>query len=456
MFEGRVRDDVAVAYNFVKVDRDQRFLLPPDMREWLPEGHLAWFVIDVVDSIDLAVFRSAYRADGHGRAAYDPAMMTALLLYAYCSGVRSSRVIERRCVEDIAYRVLAGGQAPDHVTISRFRQRHQDALAGVLVESLRLCAEAGLVRLGLVALDGTKIAADASRARNHTLGEIEQQVADMLADAEAVDRREAGDEGEAVPRGLASRAGRLARLKAAKQRLEADAAARSDRFEARSDQLNEARAGRGLAAKQYRPRRRDEAPRPDAKANTTDPDSQIVGGTSNSVQGYNAQAVVTAEQIVVAAEVVQAPADVEQLAPMLDATHATLRAASIEERPAALVADAGYWRAENVNGSIVDAPELFIAVARHGRRGKPRRDGRPSESKTDQLVDAMTARLASDTGRAMMRARRTSVEPFFGQIKEARAARRFLRRGLAAVQAEWKLLCATNNLLKLWRHQTTT
>lgn len=443
-----------MAYNFVVADRDQRFLLPLDMRDWLPEDHLAWFVIDVVDAIDLSAFRSAYRADGHGRAAYDPAMVVALLLYAYCSGVRSSRVIERRCVEDVAYRVLAGGHTPDHVTIARFRQRHADALAGVLVESLRLCAEAGLVRLGMVALDGTKIVADASRTKNQTLGEIDQQVADMLADADEIDRREDHDDNDRMPPGMVDRGGRLGRLQAAKERLEADAALRAARFEQRSRRLNEARAVKGLPARLFRPRRRDEAPRPGAKVNTTDPDSQIVGSLGNTMQGYNAQAVVTAEQIVVAAEVVQAAIDVEQLAPMLRSTHATLAAAGVADRPAALAADAGYWRAENVNGSIPDAPELFIAVARHGRRGKPRRDGRPSESKTDQLVAQMQARLDTDTGKAMMRARRTSVEPFFGQIKHARAARRFSRRGLAAAQAEWKLLCATNNLLKLWRHQT--
>jgi transposase len=155
----------AMAYNFLACDRDQAFLLPPDLRDWLPSGHLAWFVLDVVDQLDLGPFLKAYRADGHGRAAYQPRMLLAVLLYGYCTGIRSSRQIERRCHEDIAFRVLAGNRTPDHVTIARFRVRHEQALAGLLVASLKLCAAAGMVRLGLVALDGTKIEANAATRR---------------------------------------------------------------------------------------------------------------------------------------------------------------------------------------------------------------------------------------------------------------------------------------------------
>ena len=158
----------ATAYNFLPCDRDQGFLLPPDVRDWLPADHLAWFVLDVVDQLDLGPFLKAYRADGHGRAAYQPKVLLAVLLYAYCTGVRSSRQIERRCHEDIAFRILATNTTPDHVTIARFRVRHEQALAGLLVQSLTLCAAAGMVRLGLVALDGTKIEANAAAAANRT------------------------------------------------------------------------------------------------------------------------------------------------------------------------------------------------------------------------------------------------------------------------------------------------
>lgn len=191
-----------MAYNFVSPDRDQSFLLPPDLREWLPEEHLVWFVIDVVAQLDLSGFRASYRADGHGRAAYDPAMMVGLLLYGYCLGVRSSRALERRCAEDVAFRVLSANLAPDHVTIARFRRRHEDALAQVLVESLRLCAEAGLVHLGAVALDGTRIGADAAFDSNRTLEELDAEVTRMLAEAEAADRADedpGGDDHQLPP-----------------------------------------------------------------------------------------------------------------------------------------------------------------------------------------------------------------------------------------------------------------
>lgn len=452
-FWARWAHDFGVAYNFVRADRDQQFLLPPNMADWLPADHLAWFVIDVVDEIDLERFRVSYRADGHGRAAYDPAMMVALLLYAYCSGVRSSRMIERRCVEDIAFRVLAGGLLPDHVTIARFRQRHADALAEVLIDSLRLCAEAGLLRLGAVALDGTKVGANASKDANRTADGIDELVVGMLADAEAVDAAEDRDDTTPVPPDLVDRGGRLARLRAAKDRLDTTARQRQERFEERKRVTNEARAAKGLGPRDLRPRPSGETPQPNAVANITDPDSRLLRGRGGMVQGYNAQAVVTADQIVIAAEVTQHINDVAQLAPMLEATSVSLDAAGVTERPGALAADAGYWRAENVNGSIGDTPVLFIAVAKHARRYKPRQDGSRSASKTEHLVEAMNQRLGTDEGKAMMRMRRTTVEPVFGQIKDRRNTRTFSRRGLDAVDAEWKLVCAANNLTKLRRYQ---
>lgn len=448
-----------MAYNFVVAEREQRFLLPPDMRDWLPGDHLVWFVIEVVDQLDLSRFRSSYRSDGHGRAAYDPAMMVGLLLYAYCLGIRSSRLIERRCVEDLAFRVLAGNHAPDHVTIARFRRRHELALAEVLADSLRLCAQAGLVRLGAVALDGTRIGADASFDANRALDELDAEVARMLAEAEAADvaddERGRRDD-DRLPPGLGGPSDRLARLEAARQRLADQAAARQRTYEERSKLLNEARAAKGLEPKTFKMRPRSEVPQPNAKANVTDPDSRILLDRHGPVQGYNAQVVATPEQIIVAAELTQQISDVEQLEPMITATKQTLKKAGIRRRPRAMVADAGYWRARNVDGSIAGAPELFITVARHARRGRPRRDGLASASKTDHLIEAMNDRLATSRGQRLLRMRSTTIEPLIGQIKDARGARRFMRRGLAACASEWKLLCATSNLLKLWRYQNAT
>jgi transposase len=448
-----------MAYNFLRGDRDQPFLLPPDLRDWLPEDHLAWFILDVVDQLDLAPFLRSYRADGHGHPAYDPKTLLGVLLYAYATGVRSSRQIQRRCTEDLAYRVLAGNQLPDHVTIARFRVRHQQAMAGFLVQSLKLCAAAGLVRLGVIALDGTKVAANAASRANRTLDTLEAEVAAILRQAAEADQAEDHQHGPArgdeLPAELTSPTGRLARLQQAKALLEAQAAKRQHRYQQRVAELAAAARAKGKQPRApIKPRRRDEAPKPQATVNVTDPDSRLVQTRSSWVQGYNAQAVTTRQQVIVAAELTQHTSDLQQLRPMLAATAATLTAAEIQTRPGTVLADCGYWSIANLT-EIPDAPALLIPPARHGRQGKPRKDGKPSASRSDGLRAAMAAKLASADGKALYALRRQTIEPVFGQIKEQQGARRFLRRGLAACEAEWKLLCGTHNLLKLWRHQTT-
>jgi transposase len=445
-----------MAYKFRRGDRDQPFLLPPDLRDWLPQDHLAWFVRDVVEQLDLGAFLRAYRADGHGRAAYDPRSLLGVLLYAYATGVRSSRQIQRRCTEDLAFRVLAGNQAPDHVTIARFRVRHQQALAGFLVESLKLCAAAGLVRLGLVALDGTKVAANAADRANRTLAKLHDEVTAILQEAaetdQAEDRQHGAARGDELPAALASPTGRLARLHQAKARLEAEAAERQRRYQPRVAELATAARARGTTPRAHiKPRRRDEAPNPKAVANTTDPDSRFLHTRNGTVQGYNAQAVVTEDQVVVAAALTRDANDLQQLQPMLQAVDQTLAAAEIADTPGTLLADSGYWSIANLT-AIPDAPELLVWPARTGRTGKPRKDGKPSASKSDGLRTAMLATLGSDQGKARYARRKETVEPVFGQLKEQQGARRFTRRGLGACDAEWKLLCATHNLLKLWRH----
>ena len=445
-----------MAYNFLRGDRDQPFLLPPDPRDWLPEGHLAWFILDVVDQLDLQPFLRCYRADGHGHPAYNPKGLLGVLLYAYAVGVRSSRQIERRCQEDLAFRVLAGNQAPDHVTIARFRVRHQAALAGFLVESLRLCAAAGLVRLGVIALDGTKVAANAADKANRTLDKVEAEVTEILRQAAEADQREDLEHGHArgdeLPAALASPTGRLARLRQAKAQLEAEAAERQRRYQQRVAELAAAALAKGRQPRAHiKPRPRDEAPNPKATANITDPDSRFLHTRNGTVQGYNAQAVVTEGQVVVAAQLTQQVNDLQQLQPMLQAVDQTLAAADIHERPGILLADSGYWSIANLT-SIPHAPELLIWPAKTGRTGKPRRDGKPSASRSEGLRAAMFAKLSSEAGKACYARRKETVEPVFGQLKEQQGARRFLRRGLAASEAEWKLLCGTHNLLKLWHH----
>ncbi len=380
-----------------------------------------------------------------------------MLLYGYCVGVRSSRQIERRCQEDIAFRVLAANQTPDHVTIARFRARHETALAGFLVASLKLCAAAGMVQVGTVALDGTKLAGNAAEKANRTHEKLEAEVAEILRQAAETDQREDelfGDaRGDELPTELASKAGRLARLRQAKAQLEAEAAAREQAYQQRVATHTAAAEAKGSKPRTLK-RRPQETPNPEATANVTDPDSRFLHTRNGTVQGYNAQAVTTLEQVIVVAELTCEANDVHQLKPMLHATATTLAAAGIDERPEAALADSGYWSIDNLT-TIPDAPELLIPPAKHGRQGKPRRDGKPSASRSDGLRAAMKAKLASDDGRARYAKRRETVEPTFGQIKEQQGARRFLRRGLRACQAEWKLLCGTHNLLKLWRHTAT-
>jgi transposase len=445
-----------MVYTFLGCDRDQPFLLPPDLRDWLPQGHLAWFILDVVDQLDLAPFYRAHRNDGHGHPAYDPKTLLGVLLYAYCLGVRSSRQIERRLTEDIAFRVLAANQTPDHVTIARFRARHEQALAGFLVASLKLCAAAGMVQVGTVALDGTKLAGNAADKANRTLDRLDREVAEILKQAAEADQREDAQHGDAsgdeLPEPLASKAGRLDRLRQAKALLEAEAAERARRFAQRAAASATAAAARGKPPRQLKPRTRDEAPNPTATANVTDPDSRLLHTRKGRVQGYNAQAATTLEQVIIAAELTQDANDFQQLQPMLEATAATLAAAGIAERPGRLAADSGYWSIANLT-QLPDAPELLIPPPKHGRHGKPRKDGKPSASNSDQLRAAMKRKLSSDDGKACYAKRKQTVEPVFGHIKDGRGAGRFMRRGLRACKAEWKLLCGTQNLLKLWRYR---
>jgi hypothetical protein len=325
---------------------------------------------------------------------------------------------------------------------------------------LKLCAAAGMVRVGTVALDGTKLAgnaADKANRTNRTQEKLEAEVAELLRQAAAADRREDrlfGDaRGDELPEALASKAGRLARLRQAKAQLEAEAAAREQAYRQRVAAHTAAATAKGRTPRQLK-RRSQEAPNPDATANATDPDSRFLHTRTGTVQGYNAQAATTLEQVVVAAELTGEANDVHQLQPMLKATATTLAAAGIDERPEAALADSGYWSIANLT-TIPNAPELLVPPARHGRQGKPRKDGKPSASRSDGLRAAMTAKLVSEAGKARYAKRLETVEPAFGQIKEQQGARRFLRRGLRACNAEWKLLCGTHNLLKLWRHTAT-
>src|SRR4051795_10495585 len=341
-----------MAQNFLVCDRVQELLLPPSLREWLPEGHLAWFVIDAVVELDLSAFFASYRVDGHGRAAHDPAMMVALLLYAYAIGERSSRRIERRCIEDVATRVICANQAPDHTTIALFRQRHETALAELFGEVLALCAEAGLVHVGVIAVDGTKVHANASERATRSYEDIAREILEEAAAVDAEEDERYGDaRGDELPSELATGQGRQkwlrdarrrlderraeearpipksrpGRLKEAKRRLEEEhqvecrANAAYEDYRRNGRMKNGRRLGAHSPPKPYQP-----PPAPQGKINVTDLDSRNVKTPRGWVQGYNAQAVTTADQIVIAAEVHVSSADFGQLEPMVGAARAAL------------------------------------------------------------------------------------------------------------------------------------
>ena len=446
-----------MSYNFVAVDRDQLMLMPPSVSEWLPEDHLAWFVLDVVDELDLAAFLDGYRADGRGGAAYDPAMMVALLVYAYSVGERSSRSIERRCVEDVAFRVLAANQQPDHATIARFRATHTDAVAGLFAQVLALCARAGVLRPGLVAIDGTKLAANTSRDANRT---AEQLAAAILAEAAATDAIEdeqaghgAGD-GE-LPSSLRGRgARRQARLRAMLDELEADAEDKS--YEAHMAKRAEQEIATGRPIRGRRPTPESATHRSRQRANTTDPESRLLKTRSGYVQGYNAQAVATEDQFVVAAAVTNHAHDALSFAPMITQARSNLRRAG-EPRPLRQVlADAGYWSDDNVNTAGVEA---FIAPGRARKLNQIAKDDhdrselldrvgagdvntadaaaqldvtrarvnqllrRRRQGKQVTLTTTMMAKLDTPHGQHIYKKRAASIEPVFAQIKHNRKIR---------------------------------
>src|ERR671925_441059 len=423
-----------MAQNFLTCDRDQPLLLPPDLHDWLDEDHLAWFVIEAIEELDLDAFYASYRADGHGAAAHDPKMMLTLLTYAYCVGEPRSRQIEHRCREDVAFRVICANQVPDHTTISRFRQRHEQALADIFGQVLGLCAEAGLLDAADDELYGSK-------------------------------------RGDEPPEHVSTHNGRQKWLKQANKRLQAKRAAAKEkvprdreerlelchprlveewRSEHQGNPAYEAWRARGIAAdgsrrmapgttKPYEP-----PPKPDGKINTTDPDARRMKFGRNFIPAYNAQTVTTEDQIVVAADVTTEGADFEQLEPMVAQAERELENAGVTARPDVVLADAGYW-----SNSHIDALRergLTPIVAPDTTRNRPRK------TRLGGPYDFMRRVMATEKGDGLYKRRQCMVEPVFAQIKTNRRMGRFKRRGLAAVRSEWRLIAATHNLLKLHRH----
>jgi transposase len=510
-----------MAHFYVGGDRDQQFLLPVSMADWLEAGHLAWFVIDVVAHVDTVRFHAKHPNDGVGRPAYDPDMMLALLFYAYATGLRSSRRIEAACRTDAAFRVICGSAVPDHTTICRFVVDHEAAICETFVQVLRLCAGAGLVQVGTIAVDGTKMAADAALDQTRSAEWLRGEVAKILAEVRSTDDREDAQEAlfgwPELPAELATKKGRLTRLKAAIAVIEAADAADAAEAQARAKKAQaaaaegrkltgrkpkdphaalaraqaehaaavaaaerkaaeraakeaaEAAAGRKLAGRTPGPDRTvaeaaaaveaaraaaGEATPVERVANTTDPDSRIMKTAKGWVQGYNCQAAANANQIVVACEVSQDANDVGLYEPMVEKTEENLAAVGVTDPVGLVTADAGYWSEDNATG---EGPDRLIATQKDW---KQRRAAREMGTTTGPPpgdatpLEAMEHRLRTADGAAAYATRSHTIEPVFGHHKENRGWHGFRRRGIAAVRSEWAFMNASHNLAKLFAHRS--
>ena len=431
-------------------DVDQVWLLPPSVQDLVPAGHVAHFVRDTVrDALDLSAIMAAYDED-RGYPPYHPGMMTALLLYGYSQGLYSSRRIARACEERLDFAAVTGMQRPDFRTISDFRKRHLPALKGLFVQVLRLCRAAGLAKLGHVALDGTKIKANASKHKAMSYGRMQPAEAKLQAEVaawlqqaaarDAAEDREHGPQrrGDETPAWVADRVRRLAKIREAKAALEA--AAQAEAAAARRDDHDD---GADAPAKPGRkPKPPSAVPEDKAQRNFTDPESRIMKTKDGFVQGYNAQAAVdAASQVIVAHDLSQAGNDKQQLAPMLDAIHATNG-----RDPAQLSADSGYCSEDNLALVEQRGIDAYIAVGRQ-KHGTPAATGETA-AKPGTRTEAMQAKLRQGGFTGPYRLRKQVVEPVFGQIKQARGFRQFLLRGVDKVKAEWALICTVHNLLK--------
>ena len=447
-----------MAHFFREPDRSQRFLLPVDMMDWLSSDDMVHLVVEAVDVMNLSGFEAASKVGGAGQAPFAPRVLLALLIYAYSHGVRSSRAIERLCGRDAGYRFIVGAEVPDHTVIARFRQRHVEQMGGVFLAVLELCREAGLVRLGLVALDGTKVRANAALEANRTAATIAEQIARMLAEAEARDASEdhqsAARYDDQLPGELSCPTDRLARLRRCHDKLQRRAAAAAAGQQEKLDARAAAEQAKGKRQRGRKPKPLDAAVEPDTVANVSDPDSGIMKTRRGWVQGYNAQVVVTPEQIILAADLTTQANDVRQLTPMLDQALANVETVIGEEAVlGAAVADAGYWSEANAEAATEEC-ELFIATQKDHKQRAALRQAAPPRGRMRKSMTArerMQRKLCTKRGRALYRQRGASVEPVFGQMKDRQGADRFSMRGLDRCRGEWRLDAAVHNLRKLHR-----
>jgi len=428
--------------NFLSCDRDQVLLLPPNMADWLREDHLARFVIETVDQLDLDAIYGYYRQDGRGRPAHDPAMMVGLVFYAYAVGVTSSRAIERRCVDDVAFRVITADRQPDHATVARFLVCHRQALSELFFGVLALCRRAGMGKVGVVAVDSTKLAANASAAQNRTFDGLRAGAERIIEEAIETDRRE--DElygerrGDELPEELADPRTRKAKIKELLEQARAEReAVQADRERLIAEHAEHlAKTGKRKSGRPAKPGPNHGQQRLLAKKyNVTDPDSGIVRHRGMLLQGYNVQVCASADQVILATRVSGVSSDGGQLEPMVDQTEQTLARLGVSEPVEQVLADTGYW--QNTQIARLKQRGLRVLVPPY-----------PWARRAAEAV-AMQHELTTPDGQRDYRRRQQIIEPVFARTKHHRAITRVLRRGRPAVQAEIDLIATTHNLLKL-------
>lgn len=435
---------------------EQSFLFPPSPRDWLPENHLVYFLLDVIPQMNLQPILQPYQAEERGQPPYHPTMLVILLLYGYATGTFSSRRLMSRCETDAAYRVIVAEDIPDFRTISDFRKRHLTALEGLFVDVLKLCAQAGLAKVGRIALDGSKVKANASRHKamsyDYMLKEeqrLKQEIKGLLAQAEEADQAEDqtyGRErrGEELPEELARRQSRLQKIREAKAALEMEA--REQARAAAAEREREGKSPSGNDPEQAKPE-------PKAQYNFTDPESQIMKVSNKGWdQCLNAEVAVNEHQIIVAADVTDETNDKKQVRPMIEQTQQNVAAAGVTEKIKEIVADSGFYSEANVEyleGAEIDPYIATERLKHHEQIAAPR--GRCPKGLTAK--QQMARKLRTKKGRERYARRKAMVEPVFGQVKQGRGFRQFLLRGKKKMRSEWRLVSLTHNLLKLWRHE---
>jgi len=445
---------------FRPYEPDQEFLLPPSLRDWLPSDHLVLFVMDLVRELDLSAIYGSYDGSKGGKPPYHPTMMTSLLFYAYCVGVFSSRKMEKACYEQIPFRVLTADQHPDHDTIAAFRRRHLKALSSLFVQVLHLCQKAGLVKLGHVSLDGTKVKANASKHKamsyarmEKSAKELEEEVARLLTEAQQTDEQEddlygKGRRGDELPEDLRFKESRLRKIREAMKSLEAETKEEADKEREARKQQEEALAQKGKKRKGRKPKEPSDKPEGKAQRNFTDPESRIMkdGASKSFEQCYNCQAAADASQVIVATGVTQEANDKKQVKPMVE----TIKANLDGRVPEKMTKDSGYFSQKNVEYLEEEKIDAYVAVDRNKHGGPHAQAPRGRIPKEITIKERMARKLRTKKGQGIYKKRKQIVEPVFGQIKEVRGFRRFHLRGLEAVTGEWDLVCLTHNVLKLF------